>query len=170
MIEIKTLPPDEWQKYKKIRLESLKESPLAFGKTYEEDAALSDDDWMAKLKKVQEDGGTWLLFAMKGDKIIGMLGAYRDSLQKFQHIVHIIGVYVTPKERGSGVGKQLFQELLKNITKDSTVKKMKLIVAVGQDAAKAMYLSEGFKAVGRQEKEICFEGDYYDEILMEKIL
>ena len=166
---ITTLRPEEWKVYKSLRLEGLKESPLAFGKTYEEEVAIEDDIWKDRLIRTQK-GELWHFFAKHEDTCVGMIGGYRDPLKKFNHIVHIVSVYVRPEFRGMGIGKKLFTEFMNAVQKDTTVKKVKLMVVDSQDAAKHMYEAAGFRQVGIQQQELHHEGVYYDEIIMEKII
>lgn len=169
MADISALDPNQWELYKELRLLGLKESPLAFGKSYEEEVDMTDSEWIERLERVQQ-GKSWLLFAFDGEKAVGMVGAYRDKLQKFNHTVHVNSVYVHPDYRGQGLGKLLMAALLERIESKAGIEKVKLMVTATQEAAIMMYSAFGFRNVGVQQKEMCYAGEYYDEVIMEKIL
>ena len=48
-VKIRLLTLQDWRLYKSSRLTSLEDSPDSFGSTYEQEAALSDAEWLARL-------------------------------------------------------------------------------------------------------------------------
>ena len=169
MISITELDPSDWERYKALRLYSLEESPLAFGRTLAEGQARSDAEWKEKLVRARQKE-TWLYFAEEDGELIGMIGACRQGPEKFQHSIKIVGMYVLPEVRGKGVGKMLIEHLMREVAQDPVVRKIKLIAVTTQTAAIEMYRSEGFREIGIQRAEMHHAGTYYDEILMEKII
>jgi len=168
-IIISKLNLNEWEKYKKIRLEALKNEPSSFGMSYEEELKLSDDQWKEKLQKYNDENYSIMLFAKDKANLVGMIGAYWVDIEKVKHIGNIFGVYVNPKYRGKGIGKLLMKEILKKLDKMPLIKKIKLGVVTQQIPALRLYEKYGFNKVGKYEKELRVGDEYYDEYLMEKI-
>lgn len=163
-MEIIKLDVSEWEKYKSLRLEALKNDSLAFGSAYEEAADKRDEKWQAPL----QSPNNYLLFAKDKDDLVGMVAAYGEEGQKVEHIAYVWGVYVRKEHRGKGVGKKLMEALLDELQAAGFVK-ANLGVNTIQKSAEKLYESLGFEIIGISHKELKIEGEYYDECLMEKI-
>ncbi|MBN1331886.1 GNAT family N-acetyltransferase [Candidatus Dojkabacteria bacterium] len=166
MIKIVTLTISDWQAYRDLRLQALKESPLAFTTTLHEALKNVADDWKGYLKSQN----SITLFAKKGQSLVGMGAAIFNEKERTSHIAEIVGFYVLKEHRGKGIGGKLFQNILRNIEDLENIIKIKLGVAETQKAALGLYKKFGFKIIGTQEKELVLDGKYYDVILMEKML
>lgn len=169
-IEIITLSPDNWKKYKEIRLEALKNAPTAFSDTYEEAILNNDQKWIDRLINTENRKSDIILFAKVKEQIIGMIGVYWNSRLVTGHTANIWGVYVNYNYRNSGVGKKLVNAVIAEIKKVPQLIKMSLGVNTKNVSAIHLYKSCGFKIVGTLEKELKF-GDYFvDEHVMELII
>ena len=154
--------------YRDLRLEALREEPQAFGSSYSDQKGRSTDEWQHYLKGYIEGKKSWMVFASDGEKLIGMLGAFRtenDADKKAQ----IIAVYVTKAARGKGVGKLLLKSLLDKLTKETDIKKLTLAVNVEQTAALKLYESFGFTITGK-ESMVLGDGIKHAEYLMERAI
>ena len=49
---IRRIDSAEWKEYREVRLRALKDSPDAFGSTFEESIMYPDDAWIARLESV----------------------------------------------------------------------------------------------------------------------
>ena len=165
LMHITTLSKNEWKQFRDIRLEALKNDPLAFGSTYKEGLQKTDEEWQLPLTKETSH----LLFAKDGDEVIGMIASYQDEGEKCKHVAYVWGVYVRELYRGKGIAKKLFEVLFEKL-KALHVIKINLNVNTTQEHAKRLYESLGFETVGTAHKEMYINGGYYDEYLMEKIL
>jgi ribosomal protein S18 acetylase RimI-like enzyme len=164
-VRISTLHPDEWQVYKKLRLEALQCEPQAFGTSYAEALQKPDAYWRERLEKIDPAHGSWMLFAVKAGTPIGMVAAYTSGPDR----ADIVSVYVTAAERGHGVGRMLLEAILCQIASCSSVKVAALSVNKGQCAAVALYSSLGFIVVGEVTATLG-DGHTYEEYMMEKVL
>ncbi len=162
--EIIKLRPNDWSLLRDIKLRSLKDEPTAFSTTYEELAACEEGFWREQLDN------PWYLFARQDSKIIAMGYAEREEDGKNKHIAMLHGVYVVPESRGHHVGRRLIERLLEELKNDPHLIKVELFVGARQDVALKMYESFGFQKVGKLDKEVFYEGKYYDEYLMQKFL
>ena len=95
------LTGDDWQQWKAIRLESLQDSPAAFGRSYEEDCDKDD----AYFRDGIEGNAIWGAFV--GDDLVGVVGFSIERGERYRHKGKIFGVYTVPAARGKGICKAL---------------------------------------------------------------
>lgn len=169
-ISIITPAPSRWQEAKAIRLEGLKNDPLAFGSSYEESIKIEDHVWEERAQSAFEKKNNITLYAEDGDKLIGLMGAVWSNRIKTGHIATVYGVYISPEYRGQGIGTQLLQALINDIQAISQIEKINLTVNTTQQSAQALYKKFGFNPVGIAHRELKYDGQYYDELYMEKLL
>lgn len=169
-VTISKLNIDEWSKYKKLRLEALKNEPSSFGSSYEDSLKLPDDTWKEQLQKSRDENSSVMFFAKDGDRLVGMIGAFWQSKEKTKHIGNIFGVYVDSKYRGKGIGKLLMEAILNKLDNMPQIEKIKLGVVTQQTPALKLYEKYGFKSIGKCVKELKVEGRYCDEYLMERFI
>ena len=162
MIEVKTLSPERWRDAKDLRLQALKTDPIAFGSSFEEEEKLAEAEWQRRVKN--------MLFAVSDDKLVGTITYLFNERVKTKHIARIFGVYVDPKYRRHGVGKKLLENALELIQKNKDVVKVQLMVNPKQLAAVRLYKTMGFEVVGQMGKEIKVGEEFYDELIMDKML
>lgn len=165
-IQIIQLQLQEWEKYKKLRLEALQQEPQAYYSTYEGNVNEPDSMWQERLQEAEEGKTQWLSFAKLDEELVGMVGAFSKPSETE---AEIIAVYVSEKARGQGVGNKLMQDLLFNIQKNSSIKKLHLEVSSEQIAAVHLYKNCGFVITGKSEKALG-DGKLHDVYTMEKVL
>jgi ribosomal protein S18 acetylase RimI-like enzyme len=162
MTEVRTLPPRRWREAKEIRLLALKTVPLAFGSSYEEEEKLSSSEWQKRMAHT--------LFAISEDKPVGTVTFHFNNRPKSKHIARIVGVFVDSDYRGRGIGRELLERALEIIQEKKGIVKIQLMVNPTQKAAVALYKSLGFVVVGKMKKEIKVGNEFYDELILEKLL
>jgi ribosomal protein S18 acetylase RimI-like enzyme len=164
-IEIITLSHEGWKQYRDLRLRALKEEPQAYSSTYEENVKHPDEFWMERLKD-SEDGKQWLLFAKRGEELVGMAGGiFLDE----KDTVYVIAMYVAKEERGQGISKKLMEGLIEKVKENKLIRKLSLRVSTNQPEAQNLYKSFGFKEF-KQEKIVLGDGEERIICYMEKIL
>ena len=156
-ITIEVAGPADWEEYKKIRLEALKDSPSAF--------SYSTKNWDEKWKK---DSGKnklgwqdpilhpmqFVMLLKEGTDVRGVAVASKKKDQKGVWVWRISEVYVTRKLQGSGLGERLLRKVIDEIKSRKgafEVKKITLNVnkAETQKSAFNLYKKLGFKEVKR---------------------
>lgn len=162
-IQVVELHPSDWERYKVLRLRSLKDDPQAFSSTYAESVQRTDDWWSKRLEDAEKKEREWLLFAEENGNLVGMVGAFLTE----ENIANIISVYVVKEARGKGISKQLMNDLLKRIQVIKNIKYVRLTVNSGQIPAHRLYESVGFSVIGEETKQLG-DGKTYLEYLMEK--
>ncbi len=140
-ISIVKLCPDEWQKYKKIRLETLKTEPKVFNSTYQESLTYPSAYWKDKLT----DKNNLFAFAKDKEKIIGLINLTIGEKNETDETAVIHGAYVNKNYRGQGIGKSLLIFLMEEVKKNNKIRLLKLWVKDTQTIAKNLYESMGFE-------------------------
>ena len=162
IIQIQELPQNRWEACRDLRLEALREEPLAFGSSYEEEKNISEAEWKIRIKNA--------LFALEIDKPIGMVVLIQQTNIKSMHLANIFGLYVKASYRGKGIGKQLMEKALKKLTSIESIRKVKLAVNAELTATINLYEKFGFQRVGMLKQELRYDNRFYDELIMERIL
>ena len=147
-----------WQ----LRLRALQDNPEAFGGTYEETIARGFDNYIQRLRGINDS--FWL--GAFEEQLIGMVGFFREEGLKDRHKGFIIGMYVTPEARGKGVGKALLIEAIAHARKIADLDQLHLAVVVTNEAARTLYRQLGFTVYGIEPRALKKDGQYWDEELM----
>ena len=159
---VRKLTENDWETLKIIRLNALKTDPIAFGSSYEEEKTRDEAFWRSRTQGA--------IVAFINDEAVGLISYKDEERLKTKHKSGIYSVFVNPKYRGYKIGSQLLEEALHQIEQNKAIIKINLSVVDLQKAAIKLYESMGFKVVGKLSKELLINGEYYDELLMEKIL
>ncbi len=164
---IDTVTSDDFAKVKALRLESLRQEPQAFGRSYDEELDKDDDSWKKDFDRNFLDEPTEItVVARSGDELTGMMGAF----PKGNDVWAIKAVYIKPKFRGRGISKQILEQMIDKIRSKEGVKIIELMVNKDQDAAVALYQKFGFEIVGEEKDQKMGDGNMYDEYIMHKTL
>ncbi|WP_406193196.1 GNAT family N-acetyltransferase [Kitasatospora sp. NBC_01560] len=158
---IRAVQAEDWAKVKEIRLSALRDplAPVAFLETYEDAAAKSDTFWQERTagaaegvlvrQFVAEDAaGAWLgtvSVLVERAGVEGVFGTVPDAAQ-----THIVGVFVRPEARGSGLAQELFAAALEWSWQlaEPRIERVRLFVHEDNPRAHALYLKAGFATTG----------------------
>jgi len=165
-----TLGPSRWQEAKSIRLEGLQTDPLAFGSSYEEAVEMDDRIWQERAQSAFDKKNNLTLYAEVDNRLIGLMGAIWSNRIKTGHIATIYGVYVSTNYRGQGIGTHLLKRVIEEIRFVPQIEKINLTVNTTQHAAQALYKKFEFEPIGVAHRELKYDGQFYDELYMEKLL
>ena len=160
-IQIISLLPENWQKYKELRLEILKNDYTPFAWTLEESLEFTDQKWQEMAISGHKR------FAVKNNKLIGMLDLVIGKTSKSAHLAVVISVYVNSEFRNQGIAKMLFEDIEK-YAKNQGVEILRLNVLVDNLPAKNLYKKLGFVKIGDLPKAMKHKNIYYNEIQMQK--
>ena len=171
MNDLKILYPADvdWEAYRALRLEALREEPQAFGASYEENLQRPDSYWQGRLAEAVEGRTNWMLFACQQDRLVGMVGAYQSEAMLSQNIAFVVAVYVTASARGQGISRHLMLQLLDLLKQTTPICRVRLTVNVVQTAAVRLYQRLGFETLCSENGRLG-DGRYYDEYIMERDL
>ncbi len=160
---IRGLGPDDAAAYLALRLLALRESPTAFGTSYEEEVGRSLDE----VRRALHTAFGWnLLGAFIGEALVGMARLDREESLKERHRASLRSMYVHPAHRRAGVGRVLVQEQLDIAHTMPGLRQITLAVTAGNAPAISLYESFGFTSYGVAPEALCVAGAYYDEVQM----
>ena len=143
---------------RELRLEALREAPLAFGSTYERELARSTADW----QRWMSPGVTFILYEPGGAR--GLVAGMRDETDP--SVVQLMAMWMHPKIRGSGGADQLVAAVIA-WAESVGAKVVRLKVIQGNDRARRFYDRMGFWSTGQQEIR---QRDGLIEIHMERLV
>jgi ribosomal protein S18 acetylase RimI-like enzyme len=142
---IRPLGADDAAAFHALRLRGLRESPEAFGSSYEEEV-----DRQLEVVAGRLTGDTVVYGAWDGEVLAGIGGLYRERNRKARHRATVWGMYVAPEARGRGLGRALLHALVAHARTLDGVDRLELGVTTTNTAARALYLAFGFTSYGIQ--------------------
>lgn len=141
-IEIRATEERDWMILKETRLAALRDTPTAFGVSYQNAITNSDEQWKQRASsKIQPK--FWLAF--KDDKAIGMIGAGLDEANRY----NLIAMWVEPESRQSGVAEYLVNAV-KSDAISTGLKQVFLDVSPDNLKASRFYKKHGFTFIGEE--------------------
>ncbi|WP_233998825.1 GNAT family N-acetyltransferase [Microbulbifer pacificus] len=126
----------DWKSLKKIRLESLLDSPDAFGLAYHDAKEISDKKWKSIASEV--NGLKFFLARCNGEDV-GLVGGIHTEGQ-----YELVSMWVKPEKRNGGIGVSLVKELLGH-AKSQGFASVILNVSLKNKAAYSLYSKVGFR-------------------------
>ena len=141
-MQIRPSQTSDWQTLKTVRLAALQDSPRAYGQSYAEAAALSDEDWQSLATPNQNSAFT---FAFDGENVAGLIGYVIPSTE-----FNVIAMWVAPTHRQRAIGTHLLATL-KTCAQALGHHTMALMVSPENHAAVQLYQQSGFKFINHHE-------------------
>jgi ribosomal protein S18 acetylase RimI-like enzyme len=161
---IRLLKPTDAKQYFELRLEALKENPEAFSTSYIE--VINKPNPVQQYESSFGQANHYNFGAFENDKLIGMVTLLPESKEKLKHKANIVAMYVTPSQRGKGIGNALLDKAIKQAYQLEGVIKINLGVVSINYGAKALYKKFGFESYGLEEKAIKVKNVFLDEEYM----
>ncbi|MFI9721222.1 GNAT family N-acetyltransferase [Streptomyces sp. NPDC052396] len=158
---IRAVRAAEWHQVKELRLTALADplAPLAFLTTHAQAAAYPDERWQEMARRSEEgistvtfvaeapdgtwDGSVTVLVERPGEE--GVLGTEIGVPQS-----HLVGVYVRPGQRGTGLAAELFRAAVdwSWALADPRLERVRLFVDERNERAEGLYRKLGFQRTG----------------------
>jgi ribosomal protein S18 acetylase RimI-like enzyme len=158
-MKIRILNGNDADAYRKIRLEGLKNSPEAFGSSYEEEQLDPIDLYKSRL----ESDTAYTFGAFEKEELAGVVTLVKETKVKLKHKASIFAMYVSPDYRGRGIGKKLMAEVVIKAQEFDDTEQLQLSVVSTNQSAKQLYTSFGFTVYGHENRALKADGIYYDE-------
>jgi GNAT superfamily N-acetyltransferase len=155
-VVVRRLEPDEWERFRDIRLAALLDAPSAFGSTYAQSVQYTEHIWRSRLTTAA------MFAAEESGRLIGIAGGLPGHAGDGNAL--LISMWVAPTARGHGVGEQLVRQVIA-WANESGFQRLKLWVTVGNDSAERLYTRCGFAPTG--EVQPVDEGSVHSEKAME---
>src|SRR2546428_13236027 len=135
---VRRLGPEDWQLYRRVGLDGLKEAPYAFGSTYEREAEFDDATWRRRVvDRVR--------FIAEVDAVIAGTASGGDG--EVNGAAAMTAMWVDPRYRRQGVGELLVKTGLE-WAKGVGYGRMFLWVTDVHAAAEDLYARHGFGGAG----------------------
>ncbi len=159
----RSVTADDWERFRDLRLQALREEPKAYGIAEEDVIHTSDEEWKTLCKDAAEGAGKWYFVAEHDGKLIAMVGATRVFGKYMRHQVEICHAYVAEGFRGQGIMTRLFTALKAHLQKVEHLEQMIAWVTLHEtQTSKYLFEKLGFTLAGTLSKTVKYEGEYYD--------
>ena len=156
--EVRRLMPGDAARYREIRLAGLKDSPEAFGSTFETESLKPLSSFAERL------GSSAVFGAFRGAELLGIAGfAFHEGIKE-AHKGRLWGMYVRPGVRKAGIGVRLVEAVIDFARQNVEI--LQLSVVRDNEPARRLYARLGFVEYGLEKNSLKQGGIYYDEILM----
>lgn len=148
-LEIRRIGAGKWRELRALRLQALRDAPLAFGSTLERENVYDEARWRRWAAEASAGVDQVGIVALGGRRWVGMAFGYVSPSEepKPQTVVWLIGVYVDPAWRGRGLARALSAEVI-GWARERGVSEVHLHVADWNEAARRTYEALGFTASG----------------------
>lgn len=166
-IIIRALNPDDAVAFRALRLQGLREEPIAFLVTPEEEEHRTVTEIAERLAPNPD---TWVLGAFLEERLVGCVGFYREVQQRVRHKGKVWGTYIAPDARGNGYGRRLMEALIGKAGTIKGIEQITLYVVTTNTTARKLYQSLGFVSFGLELHSMKTENGYTDEELMVLLL
>ena len=147
MLVLEQISPKNALTYKRIRLQALQDSPLAFGSTYAKESQISDADWFKRAADWSSDRSIGYLAIGRGAPC-GIIAAFLDQDDRSK--VHLVSMWVSPSHRRGGIGRTLV-EAIQAWARRQGANLLQLMVTNSNHAAIEFYKRNGFTMTGNTE-------------------
>jgi RimJ/RimL family protein N-acetyltransferase len=148
--------------FRTLRLTALRQHPEAYASSFEEEAPRDLSDFA---RFVPEDPPGAAMGGFAGTDLVGNVGLLVQPRLKQRHKGLIIGVYVAPAHRGTGLAQQLLEATIA-AARQADLSLLQLAVTVGNEPARRLYLRLGFQTYGLEQRALRVDGTWYDDELM----
>jgi len=157
IVEVTELLPADWQRLRSLRLQSLADSPQAYGASYEVEAELSQDAWLERMAKVR-----YFAASIEGNDCAIMSVEELDG--DFGANIWLGGCWVNPDVRGTGVMKAMV-DFIDSVAVDRNWQCQGLGVWHDNLPAIAAYERLGFEAKGELQESSRKPGLFFQRMI-----
>jgi len=161
---IELLKPAHARQYRALMLEAYAQAPDAFTSTPQERAAEPESWWVMR---IADSSGLSVVFGVFVDQhLVGAAALEFSAKHKTKHKALLIGMYVCPKARGTGAGRQLVRAAIGFARARAGTSVITLTVTEGNESAIKLYREAGFVAFGTEPMAILAPSGYKAKVHM----
>lgn len=158
-ISFKKVSPDDWQKFRDIRLKGLQTDPQAFGGTFESESQENEEYWKERFSNPER-----CFYVAENENIfVATAGSKKIADDNWM----IVAVYTLPEFRGKNISNELISRVIEE-AKKTGAGKVSLMVNNYQESAINLYKKMGFEIIKIEKDQKMGDGKVYDEYYMEK--
>lgn len=155
--EVRLLTTDDWEQLRGARLAALAEAPYAFSSTLAREQQFTEQVWRERA------GSGHTVGAFDGNAIAGLATGLPEEDDWY-----LVGMWVSPKVRGSGVADALVAAVC-GLAREADAPSVTLWVTEVNGRARAFYRRFGFVPTGRRQLVRPDEPDHWEEELTLKL-
>jgi RimJ/RimL family protein N-acetyltransferase len=168
-ITVRLADPRDAALVRELRLEALSIHPEGFSADLEMTAAEGPDVWAERITGYTASNSGTICIALAGNILVGMAGIGRGHWPKTHHFGTVWGVYVKQDWRGNNIAGMLLNGCIE-WAKTNGINVIKLGVNLSNIPAIRAYSRNAFTVYGVEPRSIFYNGVYYDELLMARLL
>jgi ribosomal protein S18 acetylase RimI-like enzyme len=146
--DVRRIAVEDWPKFRQLRLEALQDSPLAFVEQYAESLAQPDEFWLDRATRGAAGESAVTFVAVRAGELVGKATCFVEPDVPECVSAHVVGVYVTPKFRGSGVAEGVVGAAVRWAREERGADRVRLFVHETNQRAMAFYRRLGFATTG----------------------
>ena len=152
------LNESQWDRLRAIRLASLKDTPDAFGGSYEREVAFTEREWRERFTP----NFSYLVASVNGKDIATM---FLEKMQgDFGATCWVGGCWSNPEYRGIGAVRAMF-DYVDSVAEEKGWQIQGLGVFIVNKSAIAAYEKLGFKAMGEVQESTRRPGNFYQRMI-----
>ena len=144
MVLVRETVTADWQAWRGIRLQALRDAPDAFGSTYADQVLLGEAHWRQRVT----GGGLFLAWLpeVSASEPTGMAGGYQET----PGVVELISMFIRPQARGRGVGVALIDAVI-GWARARDASSVHLWVTETNSRARLLYERQGFTVTAERQ-------------------
>ena len=146
-VHVRRVVEDDWPLLRDVRLEMLRDSPLAYLETLADAEPRTEAEWRFRSNR-GSTGPTELALAAEDqqgpDRWVGYLACFVDSPGQG----HVVSVYVAPGQRGTGLAGRMLDGVVDWARGEAGLDRLHLFVHEHNPRAQAFYRRYGFTETG----------------------
>ena len=146
-VRVRRVVEDDWRLLRDVRLEMLRDTPIAYLETLAEAEPRTEAEWRFRSNRGSV-GPTELALAAEDPeqpaRWVGYLACFVDSPGQG----HVVSVYVAPGQRGTGLAERMLDGVVEWARGDAGLDRLHLYVHEDNARARAFYLRYGFTETG----------------------
>jgi ribosomal protein S18 acetylase RimI-like enzyme len=162
-MKIRKLGPADAAAFQALRLHALREDPIAFAASYEDER---DTPLDTVAERLLPTGDRAIVGAFDAEQLVGMAAWHREEMRKMQHKGFVWGVFVREGWRGRGLARELLEAVICLARQAEGIVALNLTAYADNARAIALYESLGFVIYGREPAAICVNGMLHDDVHM----
>jgi ribosomal protein S18 acetylase RimI-like enzyme len=143
-ISTRPIGPEDWQVWRRLRLDALRTDPEMYGSTYAGTLAKDTEEYW---RGILSSEGVCVIAEDADHNAVGMARVFPLPIDG-ESLPHIISVWVDPAARGRGAGGAVIEACLDWVRCERSASAVRLNVKKSNAVARRVYERAGFSVVG----------------------